>query len=265
MKDAPRWCALGAIGAIVAFSLAGPMLIPWQPNAVNLHGTLEPPSRLHLLGTDNFGRDILSRLAAGGAWSISLAAASVAASAFLGTLLGMAAATLGGHSEWMILRFADLTMAFPKLLLTLLLAGAFGGNRFAIYAALVVTAWPEYCRVALAVSKTTLESPYVEAGRLLGFSPWFLARRYLAPVVRPYILPLTSLGFGHSILAVTSLSFLGFGTRPPEPAWGGMIAELAPYFNEACVQAIAPCILIFAVVLASQYLGQFPRTGVPAR
>lgn len=265
MKRRRRWIPAGVLLIVALFAIAGPLIIPWPPDQQDLHQTLRGPSRAHLLGTDNYGRDTLSRLAAGGARSLALAAACVASASCLGATLGLAAASFGRRAEWLILRATDLAMAFPGLLLTLLLVGMLGGGDVAIYGSLVATTWPEYCRVTYAAARTTLASPYVEAARVVGFSPVYLARRYVAPVIAPYILSLATLSLGRNILAITSLSFIGFGVRPPEAAWGAMIAELAPYFHEAPVQVLAPCVLIFAVVFASQWIAHsWPRKAIAA-
>ena len=244
------------LGVIAAFCLLWPLAHPNQSNAQDLRLTLGRPSQRHLLGTDNLGRDVLSRLAAGGLWSLSLAIACVASSSLLGAALGLAASVLGPPWEWVILRACDLVMAFPGLVLVLVLMGVLGNGPMAWYASLVVISWPEYCRISHAKGRSALATPYVQAAQLLGFSRIYIARRLLAPQVEPFIASLAAVGLGRMILAITSLSFVGIGVHPPQAAWGSMIAELVPYFDEAPVQTLAPCFVIFAVVYASQSIAR---------
>jgi len=220
-----------------------------DPLSQNLMHRLSSPSLEHPLGTDHLGRCLLARIAHGTYISMGSALLIALCSAALGALLGMIAGYIRGIVDMGIGRLVDTTLAFPGILLALMLAGLTGGGVLVLAAALIITTWPEYCRLARSVSRTLSGAPYVQAGVLTGFTTGFILRRYLLPqVIRP-LLPLVSLGVGKAILALSSLGFLGIGVTPPAPEWGAMISAGLPYLREAPHLAMFPSVLIFMTVL----------------
>jgi len=248
-------------GLLAASSLA-PVWLPLpDPNRQDLMAVLEPPGASHLLGTDHLGRDILSRLLQGMPRSLGIALACVVSTAALGVGLGIAAALGGRIIDALVMRLADLVLAFPGLLLALLLAGLTGGGLLPMAIGIQVAMWPLFARMARANARVALQETHVEAARLAGFPLRHIVRHHLLPPVLRQAVSLAALGIGSSILTISSLGFLGLGLQPPTPEWGAMIGELLPYAAEAPVQIAAPCLAIVASVLAFTLVGE----GVAAR
>ena len=223
----------------------------------NLDETLQPPSLRAPFGTDALGRDLFARTAAGGSTSLPLSLLCVASSLGIGTLLGLMSGWLGG--TWVdrsLLRLVDVTMAFPGLLLALLVAGLFQGGSWVVFAALVLTGWTEYFRLARSLTCGIRGAAYVEAGRLAGLPGLFILRRYILPEVRPHLLILATLGMGKTILNISSLGFLGIGLSPPQPEWGSMMAEGLPYMRQAPWTVLGPGIAIFCTLFGFYLTGQ---------
>lgn len=242
--------------ALACLALLGPLIAPHDPVAQDLMRVMEPPSAQHWLGTDHIGRDILSRVLTGAPYSLGLAVLCVALAASLGIALGLAAANGGPLRHALIMRLADLMLAFPGLLLALLFAGFFGGGTWPMLAGLNLALWPQYARMSEAVATGVLREEHVEAARLAGFSERAILARHVLPPVLRAVMPLATLGVGQTIISISALGFLGLGLRPPAPEWGAMINELLPYLAEGLVQMAAPCVMIFASVLTLTLAGR---------
>jgi peptide/nickel transport system permease protein len=245
-----------AIAAIAALACLGPVVAPMDPLEQDLMRVMEPPGARHWLGTDHVGRDVLSRVLAGAPYSLGLAMLSVGMSASSGTLLGLVAANSGATGRAVVMRLADLVLAFPGLLLALLLSGLFGGGILPMLAGLHLAMWPQYARMADAAATSILREGHVEAARLAGFPEWIILLRHVLPRVLRTLAPLAILGTGQAIMSIAALGFLGLGLRPPTPEWGAMINELLPFLAEGIVQVAAPCAAIFATVLALSLAGR---------
>jgi peptide/nickel transport system permease protein len=246
----------GVTIAMIGFALLGPLLISADPTAQDLMKALAPPSLEHPLGVDHLGRDVLSRAAHGALRSLGLAMVCVCVASCLGILLGLVAAHHPGWIDSAIMRLADLTLAFPGILLALLLAGFLGGGVLPMLVGVKLTLWPQFARMSRAVALGVLREPHVETAELAGFGKIVILRRHVLPPVLRQTMGLTTLGFGAAILSISSLGFLGLGLQPPTPEWGGMISELTPYLSEAPVQTAAPCLAIFLSVLGFTLVGQ---------
>ncbi len=247
---------LTLISVVVALSASGPLL---EHRALdqNLDQRLKAPSVQMPFGTDALGRNILARLASGGVNSLVLSSLCVTASLIIGVLLGLTSGWLTGSLlDKSLLRLVDIAMAFPGLLLALLLAGLLGGGPAVVAVALIFTGWTDYFRLARSLTVVGRTAPYVEAGRLSGFSGFFLLRRYILPKVLPHLSVLATLGMGKTILYISSLGFLGIGLAPPKPEWGAMIAESLPYMRQAPHAIIAPAGAIFLTILGFYLTGQ---------
>jgi ABC-type dipeptide/oligopeptide/nickel transport system permease subunit len=241
---------------IAVMALAGPWLAPHDPNVQDLMRVMEPPGARHWLGTDHVGRDVLSRVLAGAPRSLGLAVACVAMAAALGVALGLAAASGGRLVRSLIMRLADLMLAFPGLLLALLLAGFLGGGIWPMLIGLKLALWPQYARMTEVIASRTWRETHVEAARLAGFGTAHILVHHVLPGVARTVMPLATLGIGSTIMSISALGFLGLGLKPPAPEWGAMINELLPYLAEGQVQMAAPCLAIFLTVLAFTLAGR---------
>jgi len=247
------------IGLAVIASFVGPWCIEEDPLAQNLDQALKAPSLEHPFGTDHLGRSVLSRLVHGTRHSLILAAVCVGLSVCLGTIAGLTAGLFPGFIDNVIMRLVDGLMAFPGTLLAIVLAGTLGSGSSGLVLALVLSSWCDYCRLVRNIVRSTLNKPYMEAGRLLGFDRFFLTRRYLLGQITPHLFTLASLGMGRTILNVSSLGFLGIGLRPPTPEWGAMITQGLPYLSEASYLVLFPGAAIFGTVLSFQIIAGFSK------
>lgn len=244
------------LGAMVALVVFGPLMIPHDPATQDLIRTLEGPSVRHWLGTDHLGRDVGARLVHGGARSLGIALACVGFASGVGVALGLAAAYAGRLTDIAIMRLADLMLAFPGILLALLISGFLGGGILPMLIGIKLTLWPQFARMARAIAIGELAQPHVEAARLAGFPALTILRRHVLPPVLRQTVTLATLGLGAAIMSISSLGFLGLGLQPPTPEWGAMISELLPFLTEAPVQMAAPCLAIFLAVLGVTLLAQ---------
>ena len=251
-----RRIGLGLICAMALLALIGPLLVTVDPTAQDLLKALAPPSFEHPLGTDHLGRDVLSRASHGAVRSLGLAVICVCIASGLGIVVGLVAAYSRGWIDAVLMRLADLTLAFPGILLALLLAGFMGGGILPMLVGIKLTLWPQFARMSRAVAIGVLREAHVEAAELAGFDKVTILRRHVLPPVLRQTISLTTLGFGAAILSISSLGFLGLGLQPPTPEWGGMISEMLPYLSEAPTQMAAPCLAIFLSVLGFTLLGQ---------
>jgi ABC-type dipeptide/oligopeptide/nickel transport system permease subunit len=244
------------LAALAGLALTGPFLAPQDPNAQDLMRVMEAPSITHLLGTDHVGRDILSRVLAGAPHSLGLAVLCVTLASSVGIALGLIAANGGALVRALIMRLADLMLAFPGLLLALLFAGFLGGGIWPLLIGLNLALWPQYARMTEAVATSILREGHVEAARLAGFPERTILKRHVLPPVLRAVMPLATLGVGQAIMSISALGFLGLGLKPPTPEWGAMINELLPFLTEGFVQMAAPCAMIFVSVLTLTLAGR---------
>ncbi|MBM3549472.1 MAG: ABC transporter permease [Alphaproteobacteria bacterium] len=248
--------SLTLVGAMIALAAFGPLVVATDPNAQDLLRVLEPASWAHPLGTDHLGRDVLARVVHGAPRSLGIALLCVLAASGIGVALGLAAAYGTRLTDAVIMRLSDLMLAFPGILLALLLSGFLGGGIVPMLIGIKLTLWPQFARMTRAVAIGVLQEPHVEAAELAGFpKPVILARHVLPPVLRQ-TMTLTTLGLGSAVMSISALGFLGLGLQPPTPEWGAMINELLPYLAEAPAQMAAPCIAIFLSVLGFTLAGQ---------
>ncbi len=251
-----RCWPVAALGGLISFLVLAPVLVAHDPIVQDLAGALRAPSLLHLLGQDHLGRDVLARLAHGAPRSVGLAAVCIGLAAFIGTLLGLSAAWCGGWAESLIMRGVDLLLAFPGMLMALLLVGLLGGGIIPLLIGLTLTQAPAFARLSRAIAAGVLLSNHVEAARLAGFGAGAIFRHHLVPPLLPHLVPQLTLGLGNTIMTIAGLGFLGLGLAPPTPEWGGMISEALPYLTEAPWQAAAPCVGLFSVTLAATVVGR---------
>jgi peptide/nickel transport system permease protein len=259
---------LGIVGAIIALvwilvAIFAPIIAPHDPLAQD-QGRLLAPGSGHLLGTDGLGRDVLSRVLSGAGVTIPLALLLVALSVLIGAIVGAVAGYFGRWVDEVFMRITDLVMAFPTVILAMVIAAALGASLFnAVLAALVVS-WPAYARLTRGLVLSLRTQNYVVAGRLLGFSPVRSLFSDIAPNIVGPVLVLASLDVGTAILLLSGLSFLGLGAKPPTAEWGSMVAEAIGNFDKWWI-AVFPGLAILTVVIAFNFIGDALRDALDPR
>ncbi|WP_213816013.1 ABC transporter permease [Glaciihabitans sp. dw_435] len=256
---------LGIIGAVIALAwivvaFLAPVIAPHDPLAQDLP-RLQAPGGDTILGTDSLGRDVFSRLISGAGVTIPLALLLVVLSVLIGTILGSIAGFFGRWVDETIMRITDLVMAFPTVILAMVIAAALGASLLnAVYAALIVS-WPSYARLTRGLVLGLRSSNYVVSGRLLGFSPWRSLWRDIAPNIIGPILVLASLDIGTAILLLSGLSFLGLGAKPPTAEWGSMVSDAIGNFDQWWL-GVFPGLAILTVVVAFNFVGDALRDAL---
>ena len=248
---------LSIAGTWFALAALAPLVAPHDPLGQDFRLFLAP-SGAHPMGTDELGRDVLSRVIWGARLSIPLALALVALALAIGSTVGGVAGYLGGWVDEVLMRLADLVFAFPTIILAMAVVAALGPGLTHAVLALVVVSWPGYARVARGLVRSANQSDYVAAVRLLGASsPRALVRDVLPNVAGP-ILVLATLDMGNAILLLSGLSFLGLGAQPPTPEWGSMVSTGAQHF-ERWWMGTFPGLAILTMVLAFNFIGDSLR------
>jgi peptide/nickel transport system permease protein len=254
---------LAVSGVVIALAWLVIAVAAHDPLAQDLP-RLAPPGPGHWFGTDQLGRDILSRVMHGARVSIPLTLALVAASLLIGGLLGACAGYFGRWVDETVMRVADLVFAFPTVILAMVVAAALGASLTNAALAVLVVAWPAYARVTRGLVLGVREREFVLSGRLLGFSAWRSLRVDVLPNVTGPVLVLATLDIGTALLLLSGLSFLGLGARPPSPEWGAMVSAGVEVFDSWWV-ATFPGLAILTVVLAFNFLGDTLRDALDPR
>ncbi len=263
-------------GVVIAFSylvaFLGPFFIAGDPafqgayQGGALETVLAPPSFAHPLGTDSMGRDILLRILFGARISLTIGILAVAISATLGTLLGAVAGYLGGIVDAVITRLADVVMAFPRIVLLVVLAALFDASIYLVVSALALTQWPFTTRLVRGEVLSLREREFAEAARALGFSRRRIIFRHLLPNAMGPVIVLATLGVGNIIVLEAGLSFLGLGVQPPTPSWGKMVADgMSALVQGAWWAATFPGMAVVLVVLAFNLVGDGLRDALDPR
>ncbi|MDR2700867.1 MAG: ABC transporter permease [Spirochaetaceae bacterium] len=246
--------AIGVI--IVTMSLLSLIWVPYNYNRMDHSKRLTPPSAGHLLGTDNFGRDIFSRIMAGGRNSLLLAICTVTGAAAVGSLLGLLAGYLGGITGEIIMRIIDTLNSFPGIVLALLLVAVMDNSQFSLFFALLILFTPSYTRVMRTGALRYKNASFIQAEKILGAGFFFFFFIHILTNLAPSLLSASVLGLSNAILAEAAMSYLGMGIQPPEPSWGRMLFEAQAWFFNAPWCAIAPGVFIMLTVIAFHLLGE---------
>ena len=257
--------ALAGLILIVLLSLMAlfaPWFAPYDPIQQNYDALSQAPSKLHLFGTDNLGRDVLSRTIYGARVSLSAGVIAVGLATLAGLVFGMVAGFFGGVLDEIIMRVVDAMLAFPFLVLAITLAAVLGPNLQNAMLAIAVVSAPVFARLARGQVLSERERDYVQAAHALGSSDWRIVTHHLLPNIAGPIIIQASLSVAGAILAESSLSFLGLGVQPPTPSWGEMLNTARGYLRDAPWTAIAPGSLIFISVLAFNLLGDGLRDAL---
>jgi peptide/nickel transport system permease protein len=251
--------------AFVLSALCAPWIARRDPIVQDLPKALRPPSVQHVLGTDEFGRDLLSRVVFGGRVSLAVGLIAVGISTLLGTASGSIAGYYGGVWDSIILRLVDLLLAFPGILLALTIVAMLGPNLLNTMIAVGISSTPYYTRVTRSVVLAAKETDKVLAARALGASDVRIVFQHVVPDVMPAVLVVATLGLGWAILTAAGLSFLGLGAQPPTPEWGAIMASGRVYMSQAWWLSTFPGLAIMFLVLGVNLLGDGLRDVLDPR
>jgi len=244
------------VGLLLLVALLAPVFSPHPPDAINYRQILSPPSPQHLLGTDDLGRDVLSRLLYGAQLSLSAGISAVLLSVLVGVPIGLVAGYAGGMTDELVMRVFDSIIALPPLVLALTISAVLGPGLVNATIAIAIVAVPTYARLIRGQVLSIKNNDYILAARSVGVSSWTVLFRHILPNVISPVIVQAALGVGFAIILESSLSFIGLGAQPPTSTWGSMVQtgfqylELAPWF------VIAPSVAIFVAVLGANLLGE---------
>jgi peptide/nickel transport system permease protein len=245
------------VAVFVAFG--DTLLITHDPIEMNLMDRLQPPSQVHYFGTDEFGRDIYSRLISGAKISIMAAAFVLTFAVLVGLIVGISAGLEGGIVDEILMRATDLFMAFPSMILAIAIAATLGASLQNTLIALAVVFWPWYARLVRAQVLSLREREYVLAARSLGAHKLRIVFRHLLPNLMPILITQITLDIGYVILSTAGLSFLGLGAQPPTPEWGAMIMNARQFMRESWWYTTFPGLALLLTVLGFNLLGDALR------
>lgn len=248
----------------LSLTIGAPLLAPYQPLKQVLVDRLQPPSRTYWFGTDQLGRDVLSRVMYGGRISLPAALLVVVLAGSVGTLIGALAGFLGGAVEEVFMRVTDVFMAFPTIILAMAIAAALGPNVTNAIAAITVVWWPNYARVVRSLVLSVKENEYVLASRAVGATEMRVLGRVVLPNSIAPVLVMGTLDLGNAILVFAGLSFLGLGAEPSTPEWGRMISDGIFFFDQWWMSAF-PGLAIFTIVMAFNFVGDGLRDALDPR
>ena len=267
-----RFCARPAavigfviISILVLLAISAPLVSPYDPIATSWSAVRKAPTWQHPMGTDENGRDVLSRVVFGARASLLAGVVSVLIAAGIGVPLGLLAGFAGGWVDGIIGRVVDAMLACPFLILAIALAALLGPALTNVMIAIGITAAPVFVRVARGATMDAATHDYVEAARATGNPPWRVALRHVLPNIVPPVLVQATLAIAAAIIAEASLSFLGLGQQPPAPSWGSMLNSAQRFLNQAPWLAVFPGAAIFLAVLAFNLVGDGLRDALDPR
>jgi len=251
---------------VLGSAVLAPVVAPYDPMKMNLTNAYAPPgSAGHLLGTDNFGRDILSRLIHGSRISLVIGVVVVSIAATVGTILGLLAGYLGGWVDELVMRAVEIFFAFPFLVLAIAVIAVFGPSILNVMWVLGLVSWPLYARLVRAQVLALHDVEYVEAARAAGMARRRVMFRHVLPNVLTPVIVTATFGIPEAILASAALGFLGLGVQPPTPEWGAMIAEGKDFIRRAPNLILWPGLTIMIVVLGFNFVGDGLRDALDPR
>lgn len=241
---------------IVATVVAAPLLTRYDPLDQVLREALRPPSAARWLGTDRLGRDLFARILYGGRFPLAITLTAISISATFGTLLGGVVGRLGGAAEEVVMRLIDVFISFPSVLVAFVIAALLKPGFGTLVLALTVTDWTPFARLARAITLEINTRAYIEAAAAVGASERLILRKHVFHHLVGPVLAMGFLRFGHGLLTIAGLSYLGLGAQPPAPDWGGMLAEAQPYMERFPVLVLAPGLVIFITALSVALAGR---------
>jgi peptide/nickel transport system permease protein len=256
------WIGLVLFVLVCLAAIFAPLLATHDPLEQNILFRLQPPSAEHWMGTDYYGRDIYSRLVYGARISLVIGLVAIGAAMLIGSLIGLVAGYYGGRLDIVVMQAMDVLLAFPSLILGLIVVAMLGPSITNLAIAIALTAIPPFARIARAPTIAVKEREFVEAGRALGYSDVRLMGGHILPNILPEILVMGSLWLATAIRVEASLAFIGLGVAPPTPTWGGMIREGFENILDSAWLTIFPSIAILLVVFSLNLLGDGLRDAI---
>lgn len=251
--------ALALVGVLLAVAIFAPLLAPFDPLELVSNQRLAPPDRIYLLGTDDLGRDLLSRVIFGSRISLKVGLISVAISMLIGGPLGLFAGYIGGWFDEISMRLMDILYSFPAIILAMLITAMLGPSLTNTMIAIGIVGAPGFSRIIRGPVLSEKEREYIQAARALGASPLRILLGHILPNILAPILVASTISFSLALLSEAALSYLGLGVQPPEPSWGTMLLTGKRFFEVAPWIAIFPGLAIVIAVLGSNLLGDALR------
>jgi peptide/nickel transport system permease protein len=264
-KDRLALIGLFTIILLVAVAVAAPLLAPYDPVALDLTNRLAPPCFQHPMGTDSVGRDILSRIIFGTRVSLSVTTIVVLIELAIGLVVGTAAGYLGRTTDEILMRLVDVLLAFPGIILALVIVGMLGPSLLNLIIALAAVGWTRYARLVRGTILAVKGERFVEASRAIGCSRLWIILRHILPHILSPVIVLATLNMGSIIISIAGLSFLGLGAQPPTAEWGIMLNQGKPFMESAPHLMIFPGLMIMITVLAFNFFGDGFRDALDTR
>jgi len=259
------YVSLYIVGALVIMAIMGSLVTPYNPYDFDLSRARMPPSISHPFGTDELGRDILSRILAGARYTIGISVASVALGVLIGVILGLVSGYLGGLWDIIIQRIVDVMLAFPTILLAIALVASLGQGVASLIIAIAVSTFPVYARLVRGVVLQIVSEDYIAAAKLLGKSSTYIMIKHVLPNSVSAIIVQATYYMGLSILLASALGFLGLGVPPPTPEWGSMIGSGRTYLFSSPHIVVFPGLFIMISALSFNLLGDGLRDALDPR
>ena len=253
------------LALFILVALLAPIIAPHDPTDVDGRAILKGSSQDHWLGTDNVGRDILSRLLYGARWTLGTAFVAATAIVVLGVVVGLVAGYFGGLIDDLLMRVVDVLLAFPSLVLALAIVGMLGPSLRNVMIGMVAVWWVDYARVIRGLTVGVREREFVASAHCVGASAPRIIVRHILPNVIPSVIVLATLELGSLMLAISGLSFLGLGAQPPTPEWGTMLNDGRPFFQRAPELMVYPGLAITLAVVGSNLVGDGLRDVLDPR
>jgi peptide/nickel transport system permease protein len=254
--------ALVLLAAVHVLVFLAPWITPYGPEAVELFQRLQPPSRDHWLGTDEYGRDVLTRLLYGGRVSLAVALASMAASIVIGLTVGALAGYAGGPADVVLMRITDGMLALPLFFVALMALAMLGATMVNLVAVIALSSWMTVARAVRAEALRTRELEFILAARAIGCGWLRILTRHVVPQSIPTVTVAATLGVAFTVLLESSLSFLGLGVQPPVASWGNMLSGARGYMRTTPALAVVPGVMIFLTVLCYNWFGDGLRDAI---
>ena len=259
------WAGIAIVVLLVLAAIFAPYLATHPPAKQSIMDQLAPPGGAYLLGADQFGRDIWSRLLFGARYSLTIGLFAILTALVVGSLIGMTAGYRGGRIDILLMQVMDVILAFPSLILGLALVALMGATMTNIVIAIAFTATPAFARIARAAVIAQRDREYVQACRAMGFSGGRILFRHILPAILPEVMVMTSLWMATAVRTEASLAFIGLGLAPPTPTWGGMVREGFDNILSAFHLALFPSLAILILVLAFNLIGDGLRDAIDPR
>lgn len=259
LKNKLTLLGTGIVALIILISLLAPLISPYDPNLMNMADRLQAPSSVHIFGTDEMGRDVLSRVFYGARISIMVGLSIVLIAAVIGCGIGSLSGYAGGRVDRFIMAATDMVLSFPSMVLALALTAALGPGLFNTMLAVCIVRIPLYVRLMRGQVLSLKKEPYVKVARTFGASPLWIVVRHIVPNCLSPLMVQMTLGIGDAILIASSMSFIGLGAQPPLPEWGAMISTARVYAIDQWWYAAFPGLFILITVMGFNLLGDGVR------